>query len=82
MLFTRRKPTIKEKIETGSKKLEPELRDLVVKRKTLIALLSFTVGGVLIGNVLYSLAAWWLGQVGTVLLGFLLFVIGGSDKGV
>ena len=75
-LFSRKR-NIGEKIADEGKKLEPELKELVIGRKTVLSLLSFTVGSVLIGNVLYGMLINAYGGVGTVLMGLVLFVVGG-----
>ncbi|MFC1653556.1 hypothetical protein ACFL1M_01790 [Patescibacteria group bacterium] len=76
-MFNLKKPTLSEKIAKESKKIEPELRELIIGRKTLISLLGFSIGGVLIGSAAYDLLSKSFGIIITVFLGALLFIISG-----
>lgn len=76
-MFIRHNRTIVEKVIDQGEKLQPELRELTIGRRTIISLLSFGVGTVLIGNFIWNLFHTILGPWVTGAIGFLMFLIGG-----
>ncbi|PIR62453.1 MAG: hypothetical protein COU65_03395 [Candidatus Pacebacteria bacterium CG10_big_fil_rev_8_21_14_0_10_42_12] len=71
------KKTFSQKVRAQNKKFEPELRELVIKRKTAFSIISFAIGTVLIGNFAWHLLSTRMGIWATGLLGLTLFVVGG-----
>lgn len=79
-LLIKRKPSLIKKVKNSSKKIEPELRELVFGRRTIISLLSFGVGTVLIGNFIWKHSSFLVGDWTTLIVGALLFILGGISS--
>ena len=58
-------------------KVDEELRELFIGRRTIFTLLGFILGGILFGNTLWLLMFNNLGAGLTMLIGLLLFVTAG-----
>lgn len=72
-----KKKTIVEEVVDQSQKIQPELKELVIGRKTILSLLSFGVGSVMIGNFIWNLTADYFGHALAGTIGLILFLIGG-----
>lgn len=66
-----------EKVVDQGKRLEPEIREMVIGRKTVVSLLSFGVGTVLIGNFIWKLVSDALGIWIAAAIGLVMFLVGG-----
>lgn len=77
MTIFKGKKTIIEKVADQEKKLQPEFREMIVGRRTILSLLSFGVGTVLIGNWIWFVARSAIGEFSTGLIGLFLFLTGG-----
>lgn len=71
------KKTIIEKVAEKEKELQPEFREMIVGRRTILSLLSFGVGMVLIGNWIWFISKEVFGPFPTALVGLFLFLVGG-----
>lgn len=69
--------SIVEKAKKNTKKIEPELKELILGRRTILSILSFGVGTVLVGNFIWIHSSRLLGDWVTLGFGLLLFIIGG-----
>ena len=54
MIFGKKKNIVEKAVDSGQK-LEPGIRELVIGRKTAMALLSFGVGSVMVGNFIWNI---------------------------
>lgn len=77
MMFFSRKKSIAKQVSDTTNKLEPEVRELMVGRRTIVSLLSFAIGSVLVGNSMWLALSGWLGGLYTGLVGLVMFVVGG-----
>lgn len=69
---------VSDEMQYEKKMIEPEIRELLIGRKTVFSAISFVVGGVLIGNTAWRLFSVAFGPIWTAVIGFALFVIGGA----
>lgn len=72
-----KKKTIVEEVVDKSQKIQPELKELVIGRKTIFSLLSFGIGSVMIGNFIWNLSSYYFGHLIAGIIGLVLFIIGG-----
>jgi hypothetical protein len=71
------KPTFSQKVSKETKKIEPQVRELIFGKNTIISFISFIIGGVLITNVIWSILVNKVNYGIIFLIGIFLFIAGG-----
>ena len=66
-----------KKVVTKSKKIQPQIKGAFSGKHSMYAILCFLVGGVFLTNALWRIVHDTLGLVPSLVIGFILFVLGG-----